>query len=37
MAGYLDIRVNLIKGGVAKYGVTNPIYEQNSGGDSLLA
>jgi formamidase len=27
MAGYLDIRVNLIKGGVAKYGVTNPIFE----------
>lgn len=27
MAGYLDIRVNLIKGGVAKYGVINPIFE----------
>lgn len=27
MAGYLDIRVNLIKDGVAKYGVLNPIFE----------
>jgi formamidase len=27
MAGYLDIRVNLIKGGVAKYGVHNPIFQ----------
>lgn len=27
MAGYLDIRVNLIKDGVAKYGVVNPIFE----------
>ena len=27
MAGYLDLRVNLIKDGVAKYGVTNPIFE----------
>ena len=27
MAGYLDIRVNLIKGGVAKYGVLNPIFQ----------
>ncbi|MCB1743346.1 MAG: acetamidase/formamidase family protein, partial [Gammaproteobacteria bacterium] len=27
MAGYLDIRVSLIKGGVAKYGVTNPIFK----------
>lgn len=27
MAGYLDIRVNLIKGGVKKYGVTNPIFK----------
>jgi formamidase len=26
MAGYLDIRVNLIKGGVAKYGITNPVF-----------
>jgi formamidase len=26
MAGYLDIRVNLIKGGMAKYGVVNPIF-----------
>ncbi|HSJ01537.1 MAG TPA: formamidase [Verrucomicrobium sp.] len=27
MAGYLDLRVSLIKGGVAKYGVVNPIFE----------
>ncbi|MEQ8662619.1 MAG: acetamidase/formamidase family protein [Gammaproteobacteria bacterium] len=27
MAGYLDIRVNLIKGGMAKYGVINPIFK----------
>ncbi|MEJ2552543.1 MAG: acetamidase/formamidase family protein, partial [Gammaproteobacteria bacterium] len=27
MAGYLDIRVNLIKGGMEKYGVTNPIFK----------
>ncbi|MEM8954332.1 MAG: formamidase [Verrucomicrobiota bacterium] len=27
MAGYLDIRVNLIKDGVAKYGIKNPIFE----------
>lgn len=27
MAGYLDIRVNLIKGGVKKYGITNPIFK----------
>ena len=27
MAGYLDIRVNLIKDGVKKYGVLNPIFE----------
>ena len=26
MAGYLDIRVNLIKGGMAKYGIHNPIF-----------
>jgi formamidase len=26
MAGYLDIRVNLIKGGMAKYGILNPIF-----------
>lgn len=26
MAGYLDIRVNLIKGGVAKYGILNPVF-----------
>lgn len=27
MAGYLDIRVSLIKGGVAKYGILNPIFQ----------
>ncbi|MEJ2687776.1 MAG: acetamidase/formamidase family protein, partial [Gammaproteobacteria bacterium] len=27
MAGYLDIRVNLIKGGVAKYGIKNPVFK----------
>lgn len=27
MAGYLDIRVNVIKGGMAKYGVKNPIFK----------
>lgn len=27
MAGYLDIRVNLIKNGVEKYGVLNPIFQ----------
>ena len=27
MAGWLDIRVNIIKGGMAKYGVTNPIFK----------
>jgi formamidase len=27
MAGYLDLRVSLIKGGVAKYGIVNPIFE----------
>jgi formamidase len=26
MAGYLDIRVSLIKGGMAKYGIQNPIF-----------
>ena len=26
MAGYLDIRVKLIKGGMAKYGILNPIF-----------
>ena len=26
MAGYLDIRVSLIKGGMAKYAITNPIF-----------
>src|ERR1700754_2248799 len=26
MAGYLDIRVNLIKGGMQKYGILNPIF-----------
>jgi formamidase len=27
MAGYLDIRVSLIKAGVKKYGILNPIFE----------
>ena len=27
MAGYLDLRVNLIKGGMKKYGITNPIFQ----------
>jgi formamidase len=27
MAGYLDLRVSLIKGGVAKYGILNPVFE----------
>ena len=27
MAGYLDIRVNIIKGGMEKYGVVNPIFK----------
>jgi formamidase len=27
MAGYVDIGVDLIKGGVAKYGVVNPIFQ----------
>ena len=27
MAGYLDLRVNIIKGGMAKYGVLNPIFK----------
>ena len=27
MAGYLDIHVDIIKGGMAKYGITNPIFK----------
>jgi formamidase len=27
MAGFLDLRVNVIKGGMAKYGILNPIFE----------
>lgn len=27
MAGYLDLRVSLIKGGVAKYGIKNPVFK----------
>lgn len=27
MAGYIDLRVSLIKGGMAKYGVKNPIFK----------
>lgn len=30
MAGYLDIRINLIKKGVEKYGVINPIFEPSA-------
>ncbi|MEO0796812.1 MAG: formamidase [Verrucomicrobiota bacterium] len=29
MAGYLDIRVNIIKGGMLKYGVLNPIFQSS--------
>ena len=29
MAGYLDLRVSLIKGGMAKYGVRNPIFQSS--------
>jgi len=27
MAGYLDLRVNIIKGGMAMYGIKNPIFK----------
>jgi formamidase len=27
MAGYVDVGVDLIKGGIAKYGITNPIFQ----------
>lgn len=27
MAGYIDLRVSLIKGGMKKYGITNPIFQ----------
>ena len=27
MAGWLDLRVQLIKGGIAKYGIVNPIFQ----------
>ena len=27
MAGWIDLRVNLIKGGMAKYAITNPIFQ----------
>ena len=27
MAGYLDLRVSLIKGGMKMYGITNPIFQ----------
>ncbi len=26
MAGFLDLKVNLIKGGIEKYGQKNPMY-----------
>ncbi len=29
MAGYLDLRVSLIKGGMQKYGVLNPIFQSS--------
>ncbi len=29
MAGYLDLRVSIIKGGMAKYGVLNPIFQSS--------
>lgn len=29
MAGYLDLRVSLIKGGMQKYGVKNPIFQSS--------
>ncbi|MGB8170525.1 MAG: formamidase [Chthoniobacteraceae bacterium] len=30
MAGFLDLRVSLIKGGVEKYGVVNPIFQPSA-------
>jgi len=27
MAGYIDLRVNIIKGGMKKYGIVNPIFQ----------
>jgi formamidase len=27
MAGWIDLRVDLIKGGISKYGITNPIFK----------
>jgi len=27
MAGWIDLRVNIIKDGIAKYGITNPIFQ----------
>ena len=27
MAGYLDLHVDIIKGGMAKYGMKNPIFK----------
>jgi len=29
MAGYLDLRVKIIKGGIAKYGITNPVFKSS--------
>jgi formamidase len=29
MAGYLDLRVNLIKGGMAAYGIKNPVFQSS--------
>jgi formamidase len=29
MAGYLDLRVKIIKGGMAKYGIVNPVFKSS--------
>ncbi|HEX3852397.1 MAG TPA: formamidase, partial [Polyangiaceae bacterium] len=29
MAGYLDLRVKIIKGGIAKYGIINPVFKSS--------
>ena len=29
MAGYLDLRVSIIKGGMAKYGILNPVFKSS--------
>ena len=35
MAGYLDLHVDLIKGGMAKYGIINPIFKPEPGRAAL--